>query len=418
MDHFHYQDEHLYAEELSLQKLAAQVGTPFYCYSRATLERHYRIFLEGFKHINAQICYAVKANDNIAILKILGDLGAGGDCVSLGEMKRCLIAGIPSSKIVFSGIGKTREELRFALEQNIMQINIESEPELEALSEIAASLNKKAPIAFRVNPDVDANTHHKIATGRKHDKFGIPYAKAQELYKKAAAMPGIKVQGVAVHIGSQLSDLLPFKQAFEKIAVLVQTLRLDGHTIAHLDLGGGLGIPYQKDNLPSPEEYAAMAIKAVGHLGCKMVFEPGRLIVGNAGILVSSIIYVKRTDATNFLIVDAAMNDLIRPTLYDAYHDIIAVHHPKDADTFPADIVGPICETGDIFGKNRRFPKNIASGDLIAIRSAGAYGASMASTYNSRPLLAEILVDKNIYHIIRPRQTIDELLNRDRTINS
>ena len=414
MDYFTYQNDVLHAESLSIKDIAPAIGTPFYCYSKATLERHYRVFSEGFKGVDACVCYAVKANDNIAVLKVLADLGAGGDCVSKGEIMRCLKAGIPARKIVFSGIGKTREELRYALEQGILQINVESEPELIALHEVAISMGKKAPIAFRVNPDIDAKTHPKIATGRKHDKFGIPYTDARDLYRKAASLTGIQVQGVAVHIGSQLSNLLPFKQAFEKIAQLVQLLRQDGHSIRHLDLGGGLGIPYNNDMPPLPAEYAKMAIESVGHLGCTLVFEPGRLIVGNAGILVSSVIYVKSTAHANFLIIDAAMNDLIRPTLYDAYHEIIPVNAiAPEAPTLLADVVGPICETGDVFGQNRRFPKQIASGDLIAIRSTGAYGSAMASSYNSRPLLAEVMVDGNSLHLVRPRQTLDELLARD-----
>jgi len=414
MDHFSYKNHTLYAEAVAIKNIASVVGTPFYCYSKATLERHYHVFLEGFKGVDATICYAVKANDNLAILKTLGDLGAGGDCVSKGEIMRCLKAGIPGNKIVFSGVGKTHDELRYALEHNVMQINVESEPELLALHEVATSMGKKAPIAFRVNPDVDANTHHKIATGRKHDKFGIPYTEAHPLYRKAATLSGIQIQGVAVHIGSQLSNLSPFRKAFEKIALLVQSLRQEGHAIGRLDLGGGLGIPYHTDIPPLPGDYAKMVIETVGHLGCRLVFEPGRLLVGNAGILVASVIYLKRTKHTNFLIIDAAMNDLLRPTLYDAYHEIIPVDHIKpEVPTLLADVVGPICETGDVFGQNRRFSAFIKSNDLVALRSTGAYGSAMASTYNTRPLLEEVLVDKDHYATIRPRQTLESLLARD-----
>lgn len=415
MDHFSYLNGQLHAENVAITEIAKKIGTPFYCYSKATLTHHYDVFAKAFAGLETQICYAVKANDNVAILKEFAKLGSGGDCVSKGEIMRCLKAGIPADKIVFSGVGKTAEELRYALEQKVGQINVESEPELELLNSIAVSLNKKAAIAFRVNPDVDANTHHKIATGRSHDKFGISYETAREIYKKAASLPGIKIRSVAVHIGSQLSDLAPFEKAFTKIAALVEILRQDGHSITHLDLGGGLGIPYHDLVPPSPADYAAMVKRTVGHLGCKLVFEPGRLLVGNAGILVSKVIYLKKSGQNRFLIIDAAMNDLIRPALYEAYHQIIPVTEPTAATTsFHTDIVGPVCETGDVFGKERLLPE-LDSDDLIVIRSAGAYGSVMAGTYNSRPLLAEVMVDGDQTILIRKRQTLEELIERDET---
>lgn len=413
MDHFTYKNGILHAEDTAIPEIAAQVGTPFYCYSTATLQRHYNVFMESFKDsgIKVNLCFAVKSNSNLAVIKTLANLGAGGDAVSEGEIRRCLAVGIPGNKIVFSGIGKTREELRFALENNIMQINIESEPELHALNEIAISMGIKAKIAFRVNPDVDAGSHDKISTGRKHDKFGIEWEKAHSIYKAANAMKGIKIQGIATHIGSQLTNLDPFKKAFSKIKDLVSILRNDGIAITHLDLGGGLGIPYKNCEIPSPREYANTVLSEVKDLGCELTFEPGRLICGNAGILVSKVIYIKESSARKFLIIDAAMNDLVRPTLYDAYHEIIPItENSTNNETY--DVVGPICETGDVFAKQRVMPK-FAPDDLLAIRSAGAYGAVMSSEYNSRLLIPEVMVSGAKIAVIRPRRSYDEMLARD-----
>jgi len=411
MDHFTYKNNELYAEEIAISDIARQIGTPFYCYSTATLTRHYNVFAEAFSPVDATVCFAVKSNSNIAVLQTLGNLGAGGDCVSEGEIRRCLAAGIPASKIVFSGVGKTRSEIKYALEQDIMQINIESAPELEAINEVALSLGKKAKVAFRINPDVDAGSHDKISTGRKEDKFGIAWESVMDMYTRAAELEGIEVQGVATHIGSQLTALDPFKAAFTKVVGLVKELRAKGHNIIRLDLGGGLGIPYKVQDIPSPAEYARMVIETTKELGCKLVFEPGRLICGNAGILVSEVTYIKKTDHKNFLIIDAGMNDLIRPTLYDAYHDIVSVKNP-DRNKITMDIVGPICETGDVFAKNRDLPE-FSEGELIAIRSCGAYGAVMSSEYNTRPVTPEVLVNGNKFSVIRKRETYQDILAKD-----
>ncbi len=411
MDHFTYINGQLHAEDVALERIAKEVGTPFYCYSTATIARHYQVFAEGFKDIKATICFAVKANSNLAVLKTLANLGSGADCVSMGEIMRALKVGIKADKIVFSGVGKTRAELKYALEAGIMQFNVESEPELNALNEVAIELGSTAPIAFRVNPDIDAGSHDKISTGRKGDKFGIQWEKAHEMYEIASNMEGIDVQGVSIHIGSQLSDLNPFERAFEKVAGLVRSLKEAGHDIKRLDLGGGLGIPYNSEEIPHPAEYAKMTIAATKGLDCELVFEPGRLIVGNAGVLVTAAIYEKYTSDRKFLIVDAAMNDLIRPTLYDAHHEIVAVKEGDPAKR-PVDIVGPICETGDIFAKRRLLPQ-VREGDLLAIRSAGAYGAVQSSGYNSRPIIPEVLVNGSEYAIVRRRETYAEMLGKD-----
>jgi diaminopimelate decarboxylase len=413
MDHFTYKNGVLHAEDVSVEALAQTLGTPFYCYSTATLARHFRIFSDALKAHDPLICYAVKANDALAILKTLAREGSGADVVSGGEIWRALAAGIPPSKIVFSGVGKTREEMAFALSHNIFQFNVESEAELRVLSEVAASLGATANIALRVNPDVESDTHAKISTGHKESKFGVPVAEAPAIYAVAAKLPGIKAQGVSVHIGSQLTNLDPFASAFARVAVLVRELRAAGHAITGLDLGGGLGIPYgNKAAPPLPIAYAAIVAKATAGLDCRLVFEPGRLLVGNAGIMVARVIYVKKSGDRNFIVVDAGMNDLIRPALYDAYHDIVPVVETGSIVEL-ADIVGPVCETGDIFAADRKLPLPKA-GDLLAFRSAGAYGATMASTYNSRPLLAEAMVNGEDYAVIRERQTYEELLARDK----
>ena len=415
MDHFLYRDGQLYAEDVPVAEIAAQVGTPFYCYSTATLTRHFRLFdeaLEGTEHL---VCYAMKAASNQAILKTLAGLGAGMDVVSGGEYARAKAAGVPGERIVFSGVGKTREEMRMALEGGIRQFNVESEPEMAALNAIALELGVKAPIAVRVNPDVDAKTHAKIATGKSENKFGIPITRAKEVYAEAAAMPGLDVIGIDVHIGSQLTELEPFRLAYEKVAELTEALRAEGHDIRRLDLGGGLGIPYARTNEapPLPTDYGRLIKDTLGHLGCEIEIEPGRLVVGNAGILVSQVIYVKSGEGRDFLILDAAMNDLIRPAMYDAHHDIEPLIQPAPgAEQVPYDIVGPVCESGDTFAKARMM-HDLAEGDLVAFRSAGAYGAVMASEYNTRPLIPEVLVHGHQFAVIRPRPTFDEIINRD-----
>ena len=415
MDHFLYRDGVLHAEDVPLTDIAAKVGTPFYVYSSATLLRHFRLFdesLDGMPHL---VCYAMKALSNVAVLKLIGQAGAGIDVVSIGEYLRARAADIPGDRIVFSGVGKTREEMRVALEGGIRQFNVESEPEMEALSQVAVSLGKVAPITVRVNPDVDAKTHAKIATGKKENKFGIPISRAREVYARAAELPGLKVVGIDVHIGSQLTDLDPFRLAYRKVAELTETLRADGHEITRLDLGGGLGIPYTRSNdaPPLPTELGQVIREEVGHLGCEVEIEPGRLIAGNAGLLVSEVIYLKEGEDRKFLIVDAAMNDLLRPSMYDAHHDIDPViEADAGVEKEPFDIVGPICESGDTFAKARDLPP-VSAGDLIAFRSAGAYGAVMASEYNSRPLIPEVLVDGDKFAVIRQRPTYEEMIERD-----
>lgn len=415
MDHFLYKNGTLYAEDVAIADIAAQVGTPFYCYSTATLTRHYQLFTEALSPLPHLVCFAIKSLSNIAVLKTLADLGAGMDVVSAGEYMRAKAAGVPGERIVFSGVGKTREEMRLALTGGIRQFNVESEPEMRVLSEVASSLGLTAPITIRVNPDVDAKTHEKISTGKKGDKFGIPISRAREVYAEAAALPGLKIVGIDVHIGSQLTALEPFEAAYLKVAELTHALRADGHTIERLDLGGGLGIPYARDNNapPLPMDYGALIKRTVGDLGCEIEIEPGRLISGNAGILVSQVIYVKNGEDRDFLIVDAAMNDLIRPAMYGSHHDIIPVVEAQaGAEQQPYDIVGPVCESGDTFAKGRNLPA-LHSGDMIAFRSAGAYGAVMSSEYNSRPLIPEILVRGDHFAVIRARPTFDEMLSRD-----
>jgi diaminopimelate decarboxylase len=416
MNHFDYRGGVLHAEAVNLDKLADDVGTPFYCYSTATLERHYKVFAGAFADVDALVCYAMKANSNQAVIKTLAKLGAGADVVSEGELKRARLAGIPADKIMFSGLGKTARELALAVDEGILCINIESEPELDLLSQIAASKGRAAHISIRVNPDVDAKTHHKIATGKAENKFGIPISRARAVYAHAATLPGVTVSGVDMHIGSQITDLDPFGNAFALLADFVGELRADGHRISHVDLGGGLGIPYRDDNEPPPlpDAYAAVVKRATRDLGCRLIFEPGRLIVGNAGILVTRVLFVKHGDAKNFVVVDAAMNDLIRPTLYDAYHRIQPVDAPSPtAKRILADVVGPVCESGDFLGKDRDLaePK---SGALLAVMTAGAYGAVQAGTYNTRPLIPEVLVNGEDWAVVRPRLETDQLIALDR----
>jgi diaminopimelate decarboxylase len=416
MHHFAYRDGVMHAEGVDLRTIAREVGTPFYCYSTATLERHYRVFAEAFADVPSLVCYAMKANSNQAVLRTLAGLGAGMDVVSEGELRRARAAGVPGSRITFSGVGKTPAEMAFGLDEDILCFNVESEPELEALSALAAARGQTARIAIRVNPDVDAKTHHKISTGKSENKFGIPISHARDVYARAAALPGIRVTGVDMHIGSQITDLQPFDDAFALLADFVRELRTDGHAIDHVDLGGGLGIPYREDNdpPPHPELYAEIVKRNTQGLGCTLVFEPGRLIVGNAGILVTRVVYVKHGDGKTFVIVDAAMNDLIRPTLYDAHHDLRpVVAAAADAPRLVADVVGPVCETGDYIALDRELAEP-GAGDLMAVMTAGAYGAVQAGTYNSRPLIAEVMVTGASYAVVRPRQSYEDMIGLDR----
>lgn len=416
MHHFSYKGGVLHAEDVSLARIAAEVGTPFYCYSSATLTRHYKVLADAFSGQDAVICFAVKANSNQAVLATMARLGAGMDVVSEGELRRARAAGVAPEKIIFAGVGKTRDEMAYALREGIQSFNVESEPELEALSEVAAGLGLTARVAIRVNPDVDAKTHAKISTGKSENKFGIPYLKAVELYAEARRLPAVSVEGIHMHIGSQITDLAPFRDAFRLMRDLTLELRREGHDIRHLDIGGGLGVPYRGSNdvPPHPDEYAALVKAALGDLGAKIYLEPGRMIAGNAGILVTRVVYVKRGAGKRFTIVDGAMNDLIRPTLYEAYHDVWPVtealaHEPPVLQ----DIVGPVCETGDYLALERKLAP-FEAGDLVAVMTAGAYGAVMSSTYNTRPLVPEILVNGAAYGVVRARLTYDELIGLDR----
>lgn len=414
MNHFSYKDGVLHAEDVDLNMLADKVGTPFYCYSTATLERHYSVFSESFPK-GTLVAFSVKANGNIGVLRTLARLGAGADVVSGGELKKALHAGIPGERIVFSGVGKTKAEMKLALDAGIYQFNVESEPELEALSEVASAMGATAPITIRVNPDVDARTHAKITTGTAETKFGIPWNRARSAYALAARLKGIKVVGIDVHIGSQIVDLEPFERAFGKVVDLAAQLRADGHTISRLDLGGGLGVPYIVNNEPPPDPsaYGRMATKVTGAVGCQLILEPGRLIAANAGILVTRVLYIKQGEAKTFAIVDAGMNDLIRPALYDSHHEIVRVNEPSpDAVHKHYDVVGPVCETSDIFAGDRDLPE-LKSGELVAILTAGAYGAVMSSAYNARPPAPEVLVKGDLWSVVRPRQDDDALLRSE-----
>ncbi len=415
MHHFQYIDGQLHAESVSIDAIAAAVGTPFYLYSTATLERHYDVFKASFGGLDTLVCYAIKANSNLSVIETLARKGAGADVVSGGELQRALAAGVPANRIVFSGVGKTENEMAAALKVGIYQYNVESEPELLALSKVATSLNSIAPITFRVNPDVDAKTHAKISTGKAENKFGVPWTRAREIYAQAAKLPGIKITGVDVHIGSQLTDLAPLEQAFVRVVDLVHQLRQDGHSIERCDFGGGLGIIYEdaSDKPPLPNAYGAMVQRVAGNLGCTLLFEPGRMIVGNAGLLIAKVIYVKQGEATRFIILDAAMNDLVRPAMYDAYHHIAPVAQARATKTTTATIVGPVCETGDTFATNRLIA-DVTAGDLVAFHSAGAYGAVMSSSYNTRPLVPEVMVRGGDFAVIRPRVEVADLMALDR----
>jgi diaminopimelate decarboxylase len=405
MRHFAYRGGALFAEDVDLAALAEQVGTPFYCYSTATLTRHYQVFADAFSAVPSLVCFALKANSNQAVIATLARLGAGADIVSGGELMRALSAGVPANRIVFSGVGKTREEMAMGLKAGIYCFNVESEPELAALSEVAASLGTAAPVSVRINPDVDAKTHAKIATGKSENKFGVPLARAREIYRNAAKLPGIRITGVDMHIGSQITELSPFENAVTLIVELARDLMRDGHKLAHIDFGGGLGIPYHPENEPPPlpKAYAEMVKRLTKDLNLKLVFEVGRLIAGNAGILVTRVIYVKQGAEKTFVVVDAAMNDLVRPTLYDAYHEILPLREAAASGrTMVADVVGPVCETGDYLALDRKLPP-LKAGDLLAIMTAGAYGAVQASTYNTRPLVPEVLVKGGEAAIVRAR---------------
>jgi diaminopimelate decarboxylase len=416
MHHFAYRDRVLYAEAVNLAELADVVGTPFYCYSSATIERQYNVFAAAFAGVDALVCYALKANSNQAVVTTLARLGAGADVVSEGELVRARAAGILPQWIVFSGVGKTARELNLAVEHGILCVNVESESELELLSSIAIAKGRTADISIRVNPDVDPKTHAKIATGKAENKFGIPISRGREVYARAAKLKGVRAIGVDMHIGSQIIDLQPFRDAFALLAEFVGVLRADGHAISHVDVGGGLGVPYREDNEPPPDPnaYAAIVKGATQNLGCRLILEPGRLIVGNAGVLVTRVLHVKHGDAKNFVVVDAGMNDLIRPTLYDAHHDIRPVREPSAGRRrIVADVVGPVCESGDYFALERQLAAPDA-GDYLALMTAGAYGATQSGTYNSRPLVPEVLVRKHEWALVRPRQGIEDLIALDR----
>jgi diaminopimelate decarboxylase len=422
MHHFAYRrgasnQNVLHAEAVDLAELAGEVGTPFYCYSTATLERHYRVFAEAFAGMpGTLVCYSVKANSNLGVLATLARAGTGMDVVSEGELRRALAVKVAPEKIVFSGVGKTKDEMAFALDRGIFAFNVESEPELRALSEVAAAQGRSARIAIRVNPDIDARTHHKIATGKAENKFGVPFAEAIPLYGLARELPNIEATGVHMHIGSQITDLAPFRNAFALLKELVGSLRAGGYAIDFVNLGGGLGIPYRDDQPapPLPSDYAKLVREAVGDLGLRLLFEPGRMITGNAGILVSRVLYVKRGAAKTFTIIDAAMNDLLRPTLYEAHHEILPVAEPEPGTpTIVTDVAGPVCETGDYLALGRTLPQ-LHPGDLIAVMTAGAYGAVLASEYNSRLLVPEVLVAGNRYAVTRPRPSYDDMLEAER----
>ena len=418
MNHFSYRAGILHAEDVPLDRLAAEVGTPLYAYSTATLTRHYRVFADAFAGMRVLVCYAMKANSNQAVVATLGRLGAGADVVSGGELARALAAGIAPERIVFSGVGKTAQELAAAVDAGLLCINVESEEELDLLSAVAAGKGRTAAISLRVNPDIDARTHAKIATGKSQNKFGIPISRARDVYGRAAKLPGVRVSGVDMHIGSQITDLRPFEDAFALLSSFVRMLRADGHDIAHVDLGGGLGIPYRHgpgDTAPpGPAAYADVTRRATRDLDCLLIFEPGRLIVGNAGVLLTRVIHIKRAPAKTFVIVDAAMNDLIRPTLYEAWHDIVPVREPAPGDArMVADVVGPVCETGDFLALDRDIAAPTA-GDLLAVMTAGAYGAVLSGTYNTRPLVPEVMVNGDRIAVVRPRVEVAELIARDR----
>ena len=415
MRHFAYKNGELYAEGVPLRDIAAKVGTPAYIYSTATFERHFRVFTEAFKGRDALVAYSVKANSNLGVLATLSKMGAGADVVSGGELARALAVGIPSEKIVFSGVGKRADEMDMALKAGIKVFNVESLPELYILNERATALGLKAPIAFRVNPDVSAGGHEKISTGKAENKFGIAWSSAQSAYAEAAKLSNIEIVGVDVHIGSQITDLAPFEAAINTVGGLIKRLRSDGHTIKSFDVGGGLGIPYDSSNSvpPGPDEYGRLVKKLTADMDIQLIFEPGRMVAGNAGVLLSEVIYVKQGEDRKFAILDAAMNDLLRPALYDAYHEIECVKQPQSDNQQTYDIVGPVCESGDTFAKHRKLPE-LQQGDLVVFHSAGAYGSVLSSQYNTRPLIPEIIVNGEQFEITRERPSIEDILRSER----
>ena len=408
MNYFTFKDNQLFAEDVAVSDLAAQLGTPLYIYSARTLRRHYRVLSEAFKGTDSLICFAMKALSNLSILKLFGDLGAGFDIVSVGELMRCLRAGADPGKIVFSGVGKTDEEIEAALKAKILMINVESRPELHRVSTVAQRIGLQAPVSLRVNPDLDPGTHPHISTGHRDSKFGIPLSQVDEYYAEARSLKNLELAGLSTHIGSQITETAPFAEAGEKVAKIVNGLRAEGIALKYLDLGGGLGIPYQEEP-PSPAQYSAALLGPLRNIGLKIIIEPGRVLVGNAGILVTKVLYVKETDVKRFIVVDGAMNDLLRPVLYEAYHEIVPVVRRAGTDRQTADVVGPVCESGDFFAQDREMPE-LRAGDLLAVMSAGAYGFVMASNYNSRSLPAEALVRGDKLALIRKRQTIDDLI--------
>ena len=419
MRHFEFKNGEMHAENVPLAKIASEVGTPCYVYSTATFERHFNVFKNSVSGINSLIAYSVKANSNIGILATLSKLGAGADVVSGGELQRALTAGIPANKIVFSGVGKTKHEIEAAANAKIKIFNVESIPELYAINEVAARMNYLAPIAFRVNPDVTAGGHKKISTGKKEDKFGIAWNKAEHAYAIAKSCSNIEIVGIDVHIGSQIDDLEPFEKAISKVGNLIKKLHANGHNIRCFDIGGGLGIPYGNETItpPDPSNYGAMVKQLTEKMNVEIIFEPGRMISGNAGILLSKVLYVKKGEDRNFLIIDAAMNDLLRPALYDAFHEIEPVRKkPEKEQVEKYDVVGPICESSDTFTKSRKLSK-INQGELIVMHTAGAYGASQSSQYNTRPLIPEVLVKDNKYEVIRKRPTINDILKSENIPN-
>ena len=413
MGWFEYKDEIMHAESVSLLRIAEEVGTPCYCYSSKALETNYKAFDEAFRNLNPLIAYSIKANSNQAVIATLAECGAGADVVSKGELRRALSAGIPGNRIVFSGVGKTDEELLEGLKSNVYQFNLESRAQLEKLSAIANKHARMANVAFRINPDVDAKTHDKIATGRKADKFGVPMSEARALYTLAASLPGIEVKGVDLHIGSQLTTLEPYRQAFTRLSELITTLRDDGHSIRQVDLGGGLGVCYKDEIPPTPLDYSKLVREILGGLDCRLILEPGRSLVADAGVLLSRVIEVKYTEGQQFVVIDAAMNDILRPALYGAWHPIHPVCKPApNAARDTVDIVGPICESGDVMGRSRPM-SYLSPGDIISVGVAGAYGAVMSSNYNTRPPAAEIMVRGNEIAIVRPRIHVDTLIAQD-----
>jgi diaminopimelate decarboxylase len=414
MNYFDYKHGRLFAEDVPVSEIAERAGTPVYIYSARTLRRHFRVVRDAFKGTDTLICFAMKALSNLSILKLFSDLGAGFDIVSVGELRRCLKAGADPSKIVFSGVGKTDSEIETALNVNILMINVESRPELYRVSEAARRLRRGARVSLRVNPDLDPGTHPHISTGHRDSKFGIPLSQVREYYAEARGLPNLELAGLSTHIGSQITDTSPFVEAAQKVAAIVRDLRADGIALKYLDLGGGLGIPYQEEP-PEPTEYASALLGPLRELGLKVIIEPGRVLVGNAGILVTRVLYVKETDVKRFVIVDGAMNDLIRPVLYEAYHDIRPVEQRGDASLQTADVVGPVCESGDFFARERELP-HVESGELLAVMSAGAYGFVMASNYNSRPRAPEVIVDGARFHVVRERESFDDLVRGERIV--